>query len=47
MGKAMEEAARLGGLSKTAYAATKTRLRGKTIRHIEETLEYTATIGSS
>jgi enoyl-CoA hydratase len=39
MGKAMEEAARLGGLSKTAYAATKTRLRGKTIRHIEETLE--------
>jgi enoyl-CoA hydratase len=39
MGKAMEEAARLGGLSKTAYAATKTRLRGRTIRHIEETLE--------
>ncbi|MDB4937152.1 MAG: Enoyl-CoA hydratase [Labilithrix sp.] len=39
MGKAMEEAARLGGLSRTAYAATKVRLRGKTIRHIEDTLQ--------
>jgi enoyl-CoA hydratase len=39
MAKAMEEAARLGALSKTAYAATKVRLRGKTIKHIEDTLE--------
>jgi enoyl-CoA hydratase/carnithine racemase len=37
--KAMEEATRLGGLSKMAYAATKSRLRGKTIKHIVDTLE--------
>ena len=39
LAKAMEEAARLGGLSKMAYGATKARLRGKTIKHIEDTLE--------
>jgi enoyl-CoA hydratase len=37
--KAMGEAARLGGLARTAYAATKSRLRGKTIQHINDTLE--------
>ena len=37
--KAMEEATRLGGLSRMAYAATKTRLRGRTITHIVDTLE--------
>ncbi len=35
----MEEATRLGGLSKMAYGATKSRMRGKTIKHIEDTLE--------
>jgi enoyl-CoA hydratase len=37
--RAMEEATRLGGLSKMAYGATKSRLRGKTITHIVDTLE--------
>ena len=37
--RAMEEATRLGGLSKMAYGATKSRMRGKTITHIESTLE--------
>ena len=37
--KATEEATRLGGLSKMAYGATKSRMRGKTITHIESTLE--------
>ncbi len=37
--RAMEEATRLGGLSKMAYGATKSRMRGKTIEHIESTLE--------
>ncbi len=37
--KAMEEATRLGGLSKMAYSATKARMRGKTIEHIIATLE--------
>jgi enoyl-CoA hydratase len=37
--KAMEEATRLGGLSRMAYGATKTRMRGKTITHIIDTLE--------
>lgn len=36
---AMEEAKRLSGLPKGAYAATKARLRGKTIAHVESTLE--------
>jgi len=36
---AREEAVRLGALSRTAYAATKTRLRGATIAHITSTLE--------
>ena len=36
---AMEEATRLGGLSRFAFSATKTRLRGKTIAHITATLE--------
>jgi hypothetical protein len=35
----MEEATRLGGLSKMAYGATKARMRGKTIKHIIDTLE--------
>ncbi|CAN5925229.1 crotonase/enoyl-CoA hydratase family protein [soil metagenome] len=37
--RAMEEAARLGGLARPAFSATKTRLRGKTIAHILGTLE--------
>jgi enoyl-CoA hydratase len=37
--RAKEEAARLGALSRTAFAASKTRLRGKTIAHITTTLE--------
>ena len=36
---AMGEAARLSGLARTAYTATKVRLRGKTIQHINDTLE--------
>lgn len=37
--RATEEAARLGALSRTAYAATKARLRGASIRHVRATLE--------
>lgn len=36
---AKKEAARLGGLSRRAYSATKERLRGRTIAHIRATLE--------
>jgi enoyl-CoA hydratase len=39
LARAKEEAIRLGGLSRTAYQATKTRLRGKTIAHILATLD--------
>ncbi|MEP7124858.1 MAG: crotonase/enoyl-CoA hydratase family protein [Byssovorax sp.] len=39
LARAKEEATRLGALSRTAFAATKTRLRGKTIKHIQDTLE--------
>jgi enoyl-CoA hydratase len=37
--RAKDEATRLGALSRSAFAATKTRLRGKTIAHIQATLE--------
>jgi len=37
--RAMEEATRLSGLAKNAYAATKERLRGRTIRHVIATLD--------
>jgi enoyl-CoA hydratase len=37
--RARAEAARLGALSRSAFRATKTRLRGKTIAHISETLD--------
>lgn len=37
--RAKEEASRLGALSRSAFSATKTRLRGKTIGHILATLE--------
>jgi enoyl-CoA hydratase len=37
--RAMEEATRLTALSRSAYVATKARLRGKTITHILATLE--------
>lgn len=37
--RAKEEAARLSALARTAFQATKTRLRGKTISHIRETLQ--------
>lgn len=37
--RAKAEAARLGGLSKTAFVATKERLRGKTIRHVLATID--------
>lgn len=36
---AAEEAARLGALSRAAYAATKVRLRGASIRHVQATLD--------
>lgn len=36
---ALEEAKRLSALPKRAYAATKARLRGKTIAHVESTLD--------
>lgn len=36
--RAKEEAARLGALAKSAYHATKMRLRGRTIRHVRDTL---------
>lgn len=39
LARAKEEAAKLGNLSRTAYGATKTRLRGKTIAHINATLD--------
>lgn len=39
MALARAEATRLGAFSRTAYAATKERLRGATIAHIESTLE--------
>jgi len=37
--RAMAEATRLSGLARTAFTATKARLRGKTIAHILGTLE--------
>ena len=37
--RAKEEAKRLGALSRSAFEATKTRLRGKTIAHVIATLE--------
>lgn len=39
LARARQEATRLGALPRTAYAATKTRLRGATIAHIVATLE--------
>jgi enoyl-CoA hydratase len=39
LAKAMAEATRLSGLARSAYTATKVRLRGKTIQHINDTLE--------
>jgi enoyl-CoA hydratase len=39
LARAKEEAARLGGLSRMAYGATKQRLRGRTIEHILATLD--------
>jgi enoyl-CoA hydratase len=39
LARAKEEAAKLGGLSRAAYAATKIRLRGQTIAHINTTLD--------
>jgi enoyl-CoA hydratase len=37
--RAKQEAARLSGLSRAAFVATKQRLRGRTIAHIKDTLE--------
>lgn len=39
LARALAEAARLGQLARPAYAATKDRLRGRTIAHIRATLE--------
>ncbi|MBA3539393.1 MAG: crotonase/enoyl-CoA hydratase family protein [Deltaproteobacteria bacterium] len=39
LGKAKEMATRLGGLSRSAYTATKTRLRGTMIAHVMATLD--------
>jgi enoyl-CoA hydratase len=39
LARAMEEAGKLAALSKQAYAATKVRLRGRTIAHIRATLD--------
>ena len=39
LARAREEATRLSALAKGAFSATKTRLRGKTIKHIQDTLE--------
>ena len=39
LARAKAEAARLGGLSRTAFHATKKRLRAKTIQHILSTLD--------
>lgn len=38
-GRAMEEAEKLGALSRPAYAATKQRLRGAMLAHVQSTLE--------
>ena len=38
-GRAMAEAERLGALSRQAYAATKQRLRGAMLTHVQSTLE--------
>lgn len=40
LAKAKEEATRLGALAKSAYHATKVRLRGRTIAYVRETLEH-------
>jgi enoyl-CoA hydratase len=37
--RALDEAGRLGGLSRTAYEATKVRLRSRTIEHIRSTFD--------
>ncbi|HEX7600624.1 MAG TPA: crotonase/enoyl-CoA hydratase family protein [Polyangiaceae bacterium] len=39
LGQAKEEATRLSALARSAFQATKTRLRGKTIQHIRDTLQ--------
>ncbi len=39
IGRAKDEAARLGALSRNAFRATKTRLRGKTIAYINATMD--------
>ncbi|MFI5297602.1 MAG: crotonase/enoyl-CoA hydratase family protein [Polyangiales bacterium] len=39
LGRATEEATKLGALSRFAYHATKTRLRGRTIAHVLATLD--------
>ena len=39
LARALEEAEKLGALSRPAYAATKQRLRGAIIKHVEATLE--------
>jgi enoyl-CoA hydratase len=39
LARARAEAARLGVLSRSAYGATKLRLRGATIAHVRDTLE--------
>ena len=39
LARALEEAEKLGALSRPAYAATKQRLRGAIISHVEATLE--------
>lgn len=38
-GRAMEEAEKLGALSRQAYAATKQRMRGAMLAHVQATLE--------
>jgi hypothetical protein len=37
--RAMQEAQKLGALSRQAYAATKLRLRGKVIAEVEATMD--------
>jgi enoyl-CoA hydratase len=39
LARAKDEAKRLGGLSRPAFAATKARLRGRTIAYIRDTLD--------
>jgi enoyl-CoA hydratase len=39
LARAKEDATRLSAISRTAFAATKTRLRGKTVAHIIATLD--------